>query len=57
VKIIEREPGVTAESNRVLELAWSSISEDVLAVRARVEGWVAVPPPIPPRTTQVRSAQ
>jgi tetratricopeptide (TPR) repeat protein len=56
VKIIEREPGA-ADSSRVLDLAWSSTTEDVLNVRARIEGWVAVPPPIPPRTTQVRSAQ
>jgi len=54
VKIIEREPGGT-DATRVLELAWSSVSEDVLNVRARVEGWAAVPPPIPTRTTQVRS--
>jgi tetratricopeptide (TPR) repeat protein len=56
VKILEREPGGT-DASRVLELAWSSVTDDVLNVRAHVEGWVAVPPPIPPRTTQVRSAQ
>jgi tetratricopeptide (TPR) repeat protein len=56
VKILEREPGGT-DAGRVLELAWSSVTDDVLSVRARVEGWAAVPPPIPPRTTQVRSAQ
>ena len=54
VKIIEREPGGT-DATRVHELAWSSVSEDVLNVRARVEGWAAVPPPIPTRATQVRS--
>lgn len=54
VRILEREAG--NEPGRVLDLAWSSIHEEVLAVRARVEGWAAVPPPIPPRPTQVRSA-
>lgn len=55
VKIIERD--AAGDGSRVLELAWSSITEDVLAVRARVEGWTAVPPPIPPpRPTQVRTA-
>ena len=28
-----------ADANRVLELIWSSTTEDVLGVRARVEGW------------------
>ncbi|HEY5943942.1 MAG TPA: tetratricopeptide repeat protein, partial [Kofleriaceae bacterium] len=56
VKIIEREPGGN-DASRVLELAWSSVTDDVLNVRARVEGWAAVPPPIPTRTTQVRTAQ
>jgi tetratricopeptide (TPR) repeat protein len=37
VRAIEREsPG---EAGRVAELVWASITEDVLAVRARVEGW------------------
>ena len=54
VKILDREPG-GADATRVLELAWSSVTEDVLTVRAKVEGWAAVPPPIPVRTTAVRS--
>ncbi|HEY5924029.1 MAG TPA: tetratricopeptide repeat protein, partial [Kofleriaceae bacterium] len=56
VTILERDPAGN-DPSRILELAWSSTTEDVLNVRARVEGWAAVPPPIPPRTTQVRSAQ
>jgi tetratricopeptide (TPR) repeat protein len=56
VKGLERDPGAANDAGRVLELAWSSITEDMLNVRARVEGWAAVPPPIPPRATQVRSA-
>jgi hypothetical protein len=56
VKGLERDPAAASDAGRVLELAWSSITEDVLNVRARVEGWAAVPPPIPPRATQVRSA-
>jgi tetratricopeptide (TPR) repeat protein len=40
VRVLERDPDATAgEINRIVELAWSSITEDVLAVRARVEGW------------------
>jgi hypothetical protein len=54
VRILERDPAGT-DATRTLELAWSSVTEEVLNVRARVEGWAAVPPPIPPRTTQVRS--
>ncbi len=57
VKVIEREPGNTVnDANRVLDFAWSSVHEDVLSVRARVEGWTVTPPPIPPRPVQVRSA-
>ncbi len=56
VKILERDPA-GSDAGRVLELAWSSVTEEMLNVRARVEGWVAVPPPIPPRpATQVRTA-
>jgi hypothetical protein len=54
VKILERDAAGT-DAGRILDLAWASCSEDVLNVRARIEGWVAVPPPIPQRTTQVRS--
>ncbi|MGE5183818.1 MAG: tetratricopeptide repeat protein [Acidobacteriota bacterium] len=40
VRVLERDPDATAgEINRVLELVWSSITDAVLAVRARVEGW------------------
>jgi hypothetical protein len=40
VRVLERDPDATAgEINRVVELAWSSITEEVLAVRAHVEGW------------------
>jgi tetratricopeptide (TPR) repeat protein len=52
--IIEREPD--ADANRVLELVWSSVTEEVLAVRGRVEGWANVPPPIPTRASQVTLA-
>src|SRR5574338_36837 len=55
VKILDGD-AAARDAGRVLELAWASVSEDVLSVRARVEGWTAMPPPIPPRTTQVRSA-
>lgn len=36
-KLVEAEPD--SDANRITELAWSSITEDVLAVRGRVEGW------------------
>jgi tetratricopeptide (TPR) repeat protein len=43
-RALERDPdATTGEVNRVLELVWSSITEEVLAVRARVEGWDAAP--------------
>jgi hypothetical protein len=39
-RVLERDPNVTTgEVNRVLELVWSSITEEVLAVRGRVEAW------------------
>jgi tetratricopeptide (TPR) repeat protein len=40
VQVLERDPDATAgEINRIVELVWSSVTEEVLAVRARVEGW------------------
>ncbi len=38
VRVIDREAGGEAAA-RTLELAWASVTEEVLAVRARVEGW------------------
>ena len=38
VRVLEREPDA---ANRTLELVWSSVTEEVLAVRGRVENWVA----------------
>jgi hypothetical protein len=40
--------GATADLTRVMDLVWASVGEDVLAVRARLEGWRAQPPPPPP---------
>jgi hypothetical protein len=37
VRIVERDPN--AQAAGVLELVWSSITDDVLSVRSRVEGW------------------
>jgi hypothetical protein len=37
VRIVERDPN--AQAAGVLELVWSSITDDVLTVRSRVEGW------------------
>ncbi|HTR51812.1 MAG TPA: hypothetical protein VMJ10_13945 [Kofleriaceae bacterium] len=40
VRVLERDPNAhSGEVHRVLELVWSSVTEDVLAVRGRVEGW------------------
>ncbi len=49
-RIVEAEPD--SDANRVLELAWSSITEDMLNVRARVEGWASAAP----HQTQAKSA-
>jgi hypothetical protein len=37
-RILEREH---ASEDRIVDLVWSSITEEVLAVRGRVEGWSA----------------
>ena len=40
VRALELDPATRSDKQeRILELVWSSVSEDVLAVRARVEGW------------------
>ena len=51
VRILDREPAGSAhDPSRALELVWSSITEEVLAVRGRVEGWSAAP--AAPRTSK-----
>jgi hypothetical protein len=48
VRVLERERSdVAREVNRIVELVWSSVTEDVLAVRARIERWPASPSPHP----------
>jgi hypothetical protein len=43
-RVLETEPQVSASDvNRVLELVWASTTEEVLGVRARLEGWPTVP--------------
>ncbi|MEO8700247.1 MAG: hypothetical protein ABI867_09390 [Kofleriaceae bacterium] len=44
-RLLDREPQATGggDMNRVLELIWSSITEELLGVRSRLEGWSAVP--------------
>ncbi|HUQ03628.1 MAG TPA: tetratricopeptide repeat protein [Kofleriaceae bacterium] len=40
VRALELEPaGRSDKQERILELVWSSVTEDLLAVRSRVEGW------------------
>ncbi|HUS30640.1 MAG TPA: tetratricopeptide repeat protein [Kofleriaceae bacterium] len=53
-RVIEQDTITAADSSRIVELAWASTTDEVLGVRARVEGWAAVPPPIPPRVTEAR---
>src|SRR5205807_2028921 len=44
VRVLERErTNATGEVNRIVELVWSSVTEEVLGVRARVERWPARP--------------
>lgn len=38
VRVLERDP-TTSGDDRVLELVWSSVTEEVLSVRGRVESW------------------
>jgi hypothetical protein len=47
VRALELEPAARSDKqDRILELVWSSVTEDLLAVRARVEGWsIAGSPP------------
>jgi tetratricopeptide (TPR) repeat protein len=48
VRVLERERiNATGEVNRILELVWSSVTEAVLGVRARVERWPTRPRAVP----------
>jgi tetratricopeptide (TPR) repeat protein len=45
VRVLEREPQTSSNDlSRVLELVWASVTEEVLAVRGRVEGWSSAKP-------------
>jgi tetratricopeptide (TPR) repeat protein len=51
VRVLERErTNATGEVNRIIELVWSSVTEDVLGVRSRVERW-----PTHPRAAEGRA--
>jgi len=40
VRVLEREPaGRSDKQDRILELVWASVSDDLFEVRSRVEGW------------------
>lgn len=56
VRLVDQDGAQAADPNatRVIELAWASTTDEVLGVRNRVEGWAAVPPPIPTRVTEAR---
>ena len=50
-RVLDKEPLASGtDVNRTLELAWSSITEEMLAVRGRIEGWL-VPAAEPRRKT------
>jgi len=54
VRCLDREPtGAAHDPARALELIWSSVTEEVLAVRARVEGWSGATPASPRTTTSM----
>jgi hypothetical protein len=53
-RLIEQDTITTADATRIIELAWATTTDEVLNVRNRVEGWAAVPPPIPTRVTEAR---
>jgi hypothetical protein len=55
-RLIEQDTITASDATRIVELAWASTTDEVLGVRSRVEGWAAVPPPIPPRVTEARRA-
>ncbi len=45
VRLLEREPQTSSsDGNRVLDLIWASVTEEILGVRNRIEGWVPEPP-------------
>jgi hypothetical protein len=55
VRILDREPaGRAHDPSRALEFVWSSVTEEVLAVRGRVEGWRGAP--AAPRTSKAMPA-
>src|SRR5262249_41869137 len=37
VRVLERERGATGDGNRILDLVWASVTEEVLRGRSRVE--------------------
>jgi tetratricopeptide (TPR) repeat protein len=52
VRVLERErTNATGEVNRIVELVWASVTEEVLGVRSRVERW-----PTRPREATERTA-
>jgi hypothetical protein len=56
VRILDRDPaGSGQDLTRTLELVWSSVTEEVLAVRGRVEGWPGAAPAAP-RASQAMPA-
>ncbi len=50
VRVLERDAG---DALRIADLAWSSVTEEVLAVRARVESWGGVAAAASPRAQSV----
>jgi tetratricopeptide (TPR) repeat protein len=51
VRALERERGAAGDGNRILDLVWASVTEEVLGVRSRVERWASRPTAAPEPTT------
>jgi tetratricopeptide (TPR) repeat protein len=47
IRVLERERGA-ADGNRVLDLVWASVTEEVLCVRSRIERWPSRPAAVDP---------
>ncbi|HSD86406.1 MAG TPA: tetratricopeptide repeat protein [Kofleriaceae bacterium] len=56
VRLIEQDTA-SSDATRAIELIWSTVTEEVLAVRQRLEGWAVLPPPLPQRGTEARRVQ
>ena len=47
VRVLERERAAAGDGNRIVDLVWASVTEEVLGVRSRVERWATRPTATP----------